>query len=129
MAKETISIINNSTGASADYPLLKGSAGAPVADIRKIHQDLGFFTYDLGYVSTASCKSTITFIDGEKGILLYRGYPIEDLAANCTFIETAYLLMKGHLPSESQLATFNDEVNYRSAIHEGLILLFHDLVT
>ena len=125
MAKETISIINNSTGESAEYPLLKGSAGIPVADIRKISQDLGIFTYDLGYVSTASCKSAITFIDGEKGILLYRGYPIEELAANCTFIETAYLLMRGHLPSESQLAGFNDEVNYRSAIHEGLIRLFH----
>ncbi|MEO1885063.1 MAG: citrate (Si)-synthase, partial [Methylococcales bacterium] len=72
MAKETISIINNSTGESAEYPLLKGSAGTPVADIRKISQDLGIFTYDLGYVSTASCKSAITFIDGEKGILLYR---------------------------------------------------------
>ena len=80
MTEESITIKNNSTGEEADFSLLKGTIGTPVVDVSSLHKSMGLFTYDPGFVSTASCKSAITYIDGENGILLYRGYPIDELA-------------------------------------------------
>src|SRR5512146_2487803 len=85
------------------YPVLEGSVGPDVVDIRKLYGQTGMFTYDPGFTSTASCESAITYIDGEKGILLYRGYPIEQLAENSTFMEVAYLLLHGDLPKRETL--------------------------
>ncbi|MGR8933938.1 MAG: citrate synthase [Gammaproteobacteria bacterium] len=124
MTKETILIRNNSTGREAEYPLLQGTLGSPTVDIGDLHKDLGCFTYDPGFFSTASCKSAITYIDGDQGILLYRGYPIEQLAQQSTFLEVSYLLMNGELPTKQQLADFTDEINYHSMLHEALASFF-----
>jgi len=83
MSKDSLLIRHNRTGQEAEFPLLRGTLGPETVDIRKIYKDLGCFTYDPGFTATANCKSHITFIDGEKGVLLYRGYPIEQLAESC----------------------------------------------
>jgi len=103
---------------------LKGSLGADTVDIRSLNKDLGCFTYDPGFIATAACKSKITYIDGDNGILLYRGYPIEQLAENCEFTEVAYLLMNGELPNAVQLRDFNEEISDRAIIHEALRKFF-----
>jgi citrate synthase len=125
MPKETVSIKDNSTGREAEYPLLRGTLGNPAVDIGALNKDLGCFTYDPGFFSTASCKSAITYIDGDKGVLLYRGYPIEQLARQSTFLEVSYLLMNGELPNKQQLADFTDEINYHALLHEALTSFFH----
>ena len=84
---------------TVDFPVLEGSVGPEVVDIRKFYGETGMFTYDPGFTSTASCQSAITYIDGEQGILLHRGYPIDQLAEHSTFMEVAYLLLHGELPS------------------------------
>ena len=91
-----------------------------VIDIRTLGAKTGMFTYDPGFLSTASCKSTITFIDGDKGELLYRGYPIEQLAENCDFLEVAYLLKNGELPNASQKTTFENTIKQHTMVHEQL---------
>ncbi len=120
MAQDTISVKDNSTGIEAELPLLRAELGTATADIGTFHKKLGLFTYDPGFVSTASCKSAITYIDGENGILLYRGYPIEQLAKESTFLEVAYLLMNGELPVKNELAVFTDEINHHAMLHEAL---------
>ncbi len=120
MSENTVSVKDNSTGREAELPLLTGTLGTPTVDISTLNKDLGIFTYDSGFVSTASCKSKITYIDGNKGILLYRGYPIEQLAKNSSFLEVAYLLMNGELPSATELFNFTDEVNHHTMLHEAL---------
>ncbi len=124
MSKDSLTIKDNRSGREVEYPLLHGSMGNPTVDIRNLNRDLGYFTYDNGFVATASCKSRITYIDGERGILLYRGYPIEQLAENCNFLEVAYLLMTGELPTSDQLALFSKEVMRRSMLHESLKRFF-----
>jgi citrate synthase len=101
--KATLSFSDGSP--SMDLPIYKGSIGPDVIDIRKLYGQTGKFTYDPGFLSTASCNSTITYIDGDKGELLYRGYPIEQLATQCDFLETCYLLLKGDLPNAQQNPT------------------------
>src|SRR3954451_436138 len=91
---------------SAKLPLLHGSIGPSVADIRKLYSELGIFTYDPGFGGTAACESKITYIDGDEGILLYRGYPIEQLAEKSSFLEVAYLLLNGELPNEAEKRKF-----------------------
>ena len=86
-------------GSNHSYPVLDGTVGPEVVDIRKLYGQTGMFTYDPGFTSTASCESAITYIDGEKGILLHRGYPIDQLAENSSFMEVAYLLVHGELPT------------------------------
>ncbi len=120
MAKDTVTITDNSTGKSIDLPLMKGTSGPPVVDISSLYPEMGIFTLDPGFTSTASCESVITFIDGIKGILRYRGYPIEQLAAKSNFMETAYLLIKGDLPTAEQFNDFRSRVLHHSMIHEGL---------
>ncbi len=120
MSKDTLSIRHNGTGHEVEYPLLNGTLGKQTVDVRGLYKDLDCFTYDAGFKVTASCKSKITYIDGEKGILLYRGYPIEQLAEKCSFIEVAYLLMNGELPNVEQLDYFDNEIRHRSMLHESL---------
>ena len=100
MSNDTVTIIDNRNGNKADFDILSPTIGSSTIDIRKLHGQLGMFTYDPGFQATASCKSDITYIDGDKGILLYRGYPIEQLAERSNYLETAYLLMYGELPTE-----------------------------
>src|ERR671915_1637050 len=89
-------------GSTLDFPVLDGTLGPEVVDIRTLYARSGMFTYDPGFLSTASCSSAITFIDGDEGILLYRGYPIEQLAQQCDFLEVCYLLQYGELPTRKQ---------------------------
>lgn len=109
---------------STKLPLLLGSIGPEVVDIRKLYADLGVFTFDPGYGETASCESRITYIDGDEGVLLYRGYPIEQLAEKSDFIEVCYLLMNGELPNAEQLKAFKKGVTYHTMVHEQIRRFF-----
>ncbi len=108
------------TGKSVALPLISGTQGDPAVDIGKLNKDLGVFTYDPGFVSTCSTKSAITFIDGDKGILQYRGYPIEQLAAHSNFLEVAYLLINGELPNAKEAQEFTNHVTHHTMVHESL---------
>ena len=103
-----------------DLPIYKGTVGPDVIDIRKLYGQTGKFTYDSGFLSTASCNSKITYIDGDKGELLYRGYPIEDLANNCDFLEVCYLLLNGELPNAAQKQGFEELVMHHTMVHEQM---------
>jgi citrate synthase len=105
---------------SIDLPLYKGSIGPDVIDIRKLYGATGKFTYDPGFLSTASCNSSITYIDGDKGELLYRGYPIEQLATQCDYLETCYLILYGDLPNPAQKADFVKRVTTHTMVHEQM---------
>src|SRR3989337_36149 len=107
-------------GGEVTYPLLPGSIGPDVVDIRKLYPDTGIFTYDPGFTSTASCQSAITFIDGEKGILLHRGYPIDQLAEQSSFMEVAFLLLHGELPDKAELDEFTYTISRHTMLHEQL---------
>ncbi|MDO8305035.1 citrate synthase [Herminiimonas sp.] len=109
---------------SLELPIYKGTVGPDVIDIRKLYGASGKFTYDPGFMSTAACNSTITYIDGDKGELLYRGYPIEQLAVNCDFLETSYLLLKGELPNAAQKAAFVKTVTNHTMLHEQMQFFF-----
>jgi len=119
----------NYPGGSAEFPVLTSAAGANVIDFSKLHASTGYNSFDQGFVNTASTSSAITFIDGEQGILRYRGYPIEELAGGKSFLEVAYLLIYGNLPSESELASFDDRIRRHTLIHEDLKNLFHAMPT
>jgi citrate synthase len=125
VTKDTVTVRNNTTKKEVDLPLRRGTVGIPALDIGSLHKELGVFTFDPGFMSTASCKSAITYIDGEKGVLLYRGYPIEQLAKQSTFLEVAYLLMNGELPKEHELLSFTNEIKQHSMIHESLRVFFN----
>jgi citrate synthase len=118
--KESVTITDNSTGREVVMPLLAGTVGPKVIDIRKLYAETGMFTYDPGFTATASCESKITYIDGDVGELLYRGIPIEDLAKECDFMETCYLLLNGELPSKQQKAKFVHDITYHTMVHEQL---------
>jgi citrate synthase len=105
---------------SVEFPIHSGSVGPDVIDIRTLYGKTGKFTYDPGFLSTASCNSKITYIDGDKGELLYRGYPIEQLAVNCDYMETCYLLLNGELPNESQKSDFVKRVTTHTMVHEQM---------
>lgn len=116
--KATLSFSNGSP--SIEMPVYSGSVGPDVIDIRKLYGQTGMFTYDPGFLSTASCQSGITYIDGDKGELLYRGYPIEQLATNCDYLETCYLLLKGELPNAAQKAEFEKTVTNHTMVNEQM---------
>ena len=120
--KATLSFSDGSP--SVDMPIYKGTIGPDVIDIRKLYGQTGKFTYDPGFMSTASCNSSITYIDGDKGELLYRGYPIEQLAVNCDFLETCYLLLNGELPNAAQKAEFENTVTRHTMVHEQMNFFF-----
>jgi citrate synthase len=116
--KATLSFSDGSP--SMDLPIYKGTIGPDVIDIRKLYGQTGKFTYDPGFLSTASCNSTITYIDGDKGELLYRGYPIEQLAVNCDYLDTCYLLLYGELPNTEQRGTFHSRVINHTMVNEQM---------
>ncbi|MCA3325695.1 MAG: citrate (Si)-synthase [Roseomonas sp.] len=120
----SITITLDGTNKSTTLPLLGGTLGPQVADIRKLYGDLGIFTFDPGYGATASCESTITYIDGDAGVLLYRGYPIEQLAEKSSFLEISYLLLNGDLPNAAQYEEFRKGVTYHTMLHEQLRRFF-----
>jgi citrate synthase len=122
--KETVTLTDNSTGKSYDFPLLPGSVGPKVIDIRSLYAETGLFTYDPGYTSTGSCESQITYIDGDQGILLHRGYPIDQLAEQSDYLEVCYLLLNGELPSPEQKTKFDTEIRYHTMVHEQLNYFF-----
>jgi citrate synthase len=107
-------------GKSIEYPLMSGTVGPQVIDIRKLYNDTGLFTYDPGFLSTASCTSKITYIDGDAGVLLYRGYPIDQLATQCDFLEVCYLLLRGELPNAEQKKLFDYTVTRHTMVHEQI---------
>jgi citrate synthase len=111
-------------GRKLEFPVLSGSIGPDVVDIRTLYGKSGLFTYDPGFLSTASCNSTITYIDGDAGVLLYRGYPIEQLAQHCDFLEVCYLLLNGELPSGPQKDEFDDIVTHHTMVHDQLNRFF-----
>ncbi|MCX7889876.1 MAG: citrate (Si)-synthase, partial [Rhodobacteraceae bacterium] len=111
-------------GKQIELPILSPTVGPDVIDIRKLYAEGGVFTYDPGFTSTAACDSTITYIDGDKGELLYRGYPIEQLAEHSSYLETCFLLLYGNLPTAAQLADFTDRVTRHTMVHEQMHYFF-----
>ncbi|MBI3665292.1 MAG: citrate (Si)-synthase, partial [Acidobacteria bacterium] len=121
MEKETLTITDNRTNVTATVPLHRGAVRA--MDLRKIKagpDDFGVMSYDPAFLNTASCQSSITFIDGDRGILRYRGYPVEVLAEKCNFLEVAYLLLFGELPTAEQMKEWVHQVTYHTMIHENI---------
>jgi len=116
--KATLSFSDGSP--SVEFPVYQGTVGPDVMDIRKLYGATGMFTFDPGFMSTAACESAITYIDGDKGELLYRGYPIEQLATNCDFLETCYLILNGELPTAEQKADFDRQVTQHTMVNEQL---------
>jgi citrate synthase len=117
---ETVTLTDNTTGQSYELPLIGGTVGPKVIDVRKLYSETGHFTFDPGYTSTGSCQSKITYIDGDKGELLYRGYPIEELAEHSDFMEVSYLLLKGELPTPEQKEKFDWDITHHTMVHEQL---------
>jgi citrate synthase len=120
MTSKTVTLTDNATGKSIDLPVHEGSHGPDCIDIRSLYKELGYFTYDPGFLSTASCSSALTFIDGDKGTLLYRGYPIEQLAEQSTYLEVCHLLLNGELPSADELHNFSKIMKDHSMLHEAV---------
>lgn len=118
--RETVTLTDNSNGKSYEFPILPGTVGPKVIDIRALYAETDLFTYDPGYTSTGSCESKITFIDGDQGILLHRGYPIDQLAEQSDYLEVCYLLLKGELPSVDEKRKFETDIRYHTMLHEQL---------
>ena len=117
-AGDVVSITYN--GTTTDFPVLKGTQGAPAIDLSTLTKHTGLTTLDYGFVNTSSTKSKITYIDGEAGILRYRGYPIDQVATKLSFIETAYLLIYGEVPTKLELENFEDNIRRHTLLHEDL---------
>jgi citrate synthase len=120
VSDRSVIITDQNTGQSLELPVIRGTEGEPTLQIKALPSTLGYFTYDPGFTATASCTSSITFIDGGKGILRYRGYPIEQLAENSDFLEVAFLLLSGELPTAAEKMEFEHDITYHSMIHEKL---------
>jgi citrate synthase len=120
MTSKTVTLTDNATGKIIELPVHQGSHGPDCIDIRSLYKELGYFTYDPGFMSTASCSSAVTFIDGDEGTLLYRGYPIEQLAEQSTYLEVCYLLLNGDLPSSDELHNFSRIIKEHSMMHEAV---------
>ncbi len=120
MADSSVTITHDGTGESVQLPVREGTEGSPVIDIGSLHKSFGHFTLDPGFVSTASCESQITYLDGGKGELMYRGYPIDELADHCNYLEVCYLLIHGELPTLTQKEEFEGIIRVHTMINEGL---------
>ncbi len=121
MAKETLTITDNRTGKAYELPIAEGTIRAvDLRQIRTSEEDFGLMTYDPAFMNTAACRSAVTYIDGDRGILRYRGYPIEQLAGQASFLEIAWLLMEGQLPTRAQLQSWTDEIRYHTYVHTNL---------
>jgi citrate synthase len=123
-ASSSATVTLNGSNRVAELPIITGTIGPAVADIRKLYADLGIFTFDPGYGGTAACESKITYIDGDEGILLHRGYPIAQLAEQSNFLEVAYLLLNGSLPNEAEMEDFHTGVIRHTMVHEQLRRFF-----
>ncbi len=121
---KTFTLTNDQTGDSIQLPVLEGTEGPPVIDIRKLYAQTGHFTFDPSFTATGSCKSRLTYIDGEKGILMHRGYTIQDLASKSSFLEVAYLLLYGDLPSRQQYEEFETQITYHTMVDEQVNFFF-----
>ena len=122
MAKDTLSITDNRTGKLYEIPITDETiSAAQLRQIKVAEDDFGLMAYDPAFMNTASCRSSITYIDGDKGILRYRGYPIEELAESCTYLEVAHLLFREELPTEQQLGAWGDQVKQHSFIHQNIV--------
>jgi citrate synthase len=124
VAEQTVTVTDNTTGKSFDLPIMDGTLGPRVIDVRKLYTEHGFFTYDPGFTSTGSCESEITYIDGEQGILLHRGYPIQELAEHSDFMEVCYLLLEGELPNAEQKKKFVHDITHHTMLHEQLLNVY-----
>lgn len=125
MTTDTFKLTNSDGSASMELPVRKGTLGPDVIDISRLNKDLGVFTYDPGFVGTGSCESDITFIDGDKGVLLYRGYPVEQLAKQSNFLEVSYLLLYGDLPTPARLEEFTESITRHTMLNEGMLRFFN----
>ena len=123
-SSDTFTLTDNRSGKSYELPIMEGTLGPDVIDVRRLYAQTGCFTFDPGFTSTGSCESKITFIDGEKGILLYRGYPIDVLAEQSDFTEVSYLLLYGGLPTPQQKKKFEKGITYHTMLHEQLNFFF-----
>jgi len=124
MSTETVTIIDDATGKKVKLPLLSPTSGPKTIDIGTLYKELGYFTYDPGFMSTASCSSAITFLDGNKGVLQYRGYAIDQLAEHSSYLEVCYLLIKGDLPNRQELDEFVYHITHHTMLHEALKRFF-----
>jgi citrate synthase len=122
--RNSVTVTDNTTGETFELPIMDGTMGPRVIDVRKLYSDHGFFTYDPGYTSTGSCESTITYIDGEQGILLHRGYPIQELAEQSDFMEVCYLLLEGELPTAQQKKKFTHDITHHTMLHEQILTFY-----
>src|SRR6202167_1602184 len=120
----TMTLTDNATGKSYDFPVLQGSVRHKVIDVRSLYAKTGYFTYDPGFMATAACRSSITYIDGDEGVLMYRGYPIQELAAKSDFLEVAYLLLNGELPTPDQKTQFVSDITHHTMVHEQIPTFF-----
>src|SRR5271154_5569561 len=120
----SMTLTDNATGKSIELPVIEGSIGPKVIDVRKLYAQTGCFTYDPGFMATAACRSSITYIDGDEGILMYRGYPIQELAAKSDFLEVAYLLLNGELPTADQKTQFVSDITHHTMVHEQITTFF-----
>ena len=125
MANKTFELTDTSTGKKTLLPARSGTVGPDVVDITALNKDHGVFTFDPGFMATASTESKITYIDGDAGVLLYRGYPIDQLAEQSSFIEVAYLLNNGELPDPKQLADFSLSITRHTMVNESLLRMFN----
>lgn len=125
MTNKTYQLLNPETGDKATLPLRVPTLGPSVVDIGGLYADQGIFTYDPGFAATAACESKITYIDGDEGVLLYRGYPVEQLAEHSSFVEVAYLLLYGSLPSAGELSSFERSLRMHTMLHESLLRFFN----
>ena len=128
MAESTKKATLNIDGTTYELPIYSPTAGPDVIDIRKLYADAGVFTYDPGFTSTASCDSTITYIDGGKGELLHRGYPIDQLAGKSHYLEVCFLLLYGYLPTAAELEKFEITVTRHTMVHEQMHYFFQQVV-
>ena len=119
MSDKSVVLTDSASNKSTTLPVITGTLGDPALDIGKLNKETGYFTYDPGFMSTAACKSAVTFIDGDQGILLYRGYPIEQLAKQSSFLEVSYLLMNGELPTQAEFTAFDHEVTHHTMMRES----------
>ena len=125
MSDKTVQLIDTATGKDSTFPVVSGTLGDPAIDIARLNRDTGYFTFDPGFAATAATRSAVTFIDGDAGVLLYRGYPIDQLAKQSSFLEVAYLLINGELPDKANFTEFEHEVTHHTMMHESLKNFLH----
>jgi citrate synthase len=125
MSEETVTVIDNKTGRRVELPLRKSTLGPDAVDMNRFLKETGYFSYDPGFLSTASCQSSLTYLNGEQGMLLYRGYPIEQLAEHSGFMEVAYLMLYGELPDREQLQGFSKIITHHTMFNEAVKSFFH----